>query len=800
MTRQRNLSLALCAMALGILFAFVLSVTGMQGEQALALALPKANEPQVLTPTLVALSPSEAPNNLDATLTLTGTNFRAVLSGTEVLTAPVPWGLDAGVYTVTVTNPDGGAGWLTNAFTVEQAIGVWTTSGPYGGQIYDLAVSPAISRTAFAAVWGTGLYRTQNGGDHWDLVIPDPAARGTRYGPPPTSTLYYWGTGLHASHDGGETWTEIAPGMIQTMALDPSNEERLWIVDGDRIHYSPDGGTTWEVRDTGLPANTDPMVLAVSPADPSLVLAGLNDGQLFKTTDAGLGWAPVTEGLPGPNRVHEAISLAFNPFAPHIVIYSRLHDRDAALYRSTDAGDTWSAIPSLSPDGGFVSDLAFAPAISGTVYASMMGPSLAASYDGGLTWTRIHTGTLGGMYSVGLDPQSQRPAYLGSWDKGVYRSHDGGWTWVLATEGIAALLVSDIEAVPGRPEMAYVACEGVAVFATEDAGASWRQRVPPEGADPTIGGGAAAVAADPQRPMAIYVGSGGVPPEICRNPDGGDVWERIQMPIVESGMIEALAVSPISPSLLYAGGMVGDFEDERGLLFHSDDYGATWTELAFGRQISMVSDIVVDPVDDQKVYVSTTRYDSPRNNIPNPGLGIFRSEDGGTSWTSAVSGIGHYPIWSLAIDPHDPDVLYAGGWLPSTEQSAVFKSTDGGNSWTVTSLRIDGREIGGLAVDPSWSADVYAGTDGGLFVSHDGGLTWSQASGSLGEVWIHRLDIASDDKRTILYVGTFGGFVSGTNSSPRSMSGGFVQGGVYQQTIDHRRRPTIYLPLVAREN
>jgi len=120
-------------MALGILFAFVLSVTGMQGEQALALALPKANEPQVLTPTLVALSPSEAPNNLDATLTLTGTNFRAVLSGTEVLTAPavsldgfalpavgwisstaltatVPWGLDAGVYTVTVTNPDGGAG------------------------------------------------------------------------------------------------------------------------------------------------------------------------------------------------------------------------------------------------------------------------------------------------------------------------------------------------------------------------------------------------------------------------------------------------------------------------------------------------------------------------------------------------------------------------------------------------------------------------------------------------------------------------------------------------------------------
>jgi len=139
----------LCFVALGIIFGFFFGI--VDGHQAEAHVQGQAmrSAPDVITPSLVAVTPSEAPNNLDVTLTLTGTDFQAVLSGTEVLTAPavsldgfalpavgwvnsssltatVPWGLDAGIYTVTVTNPDGGAAWLTNAFTVEQAIGVTT--------------------------------------------------------------------------------------------------------------------------------------------------------------------------------------------------------------------------------------------------------------------------------------------------------------------------------------------------------------------------------------------------------------------------------------------------------------------------------------------------------------------------------------------------------------------------------------------------------------------------------------------------------------------------------------------------
>ena len=100
-------------------------------------------------PTVTAVDPASAPNDLDPPIVITGTGFTAgmtvTLGNTQLpdagwvssttLTATVPWGLDPGVYTLTVTNPNGQSGSLTNAFTVMQGIGVWTSGGPYGGRV-----------------------------------------------------------------------------------------------------------------------------------------------------------------------------------------------------------------------------------------------------------------------------------------------------------------------------------------------------------------------------------------------------------------------------------------------------------------------------------------------------------------------------------------------------------------------------------------------------------------------------------------------------------------------------------------
>jgi hypothetical protein len=216
--------------------------------------LPDAFTLRSPTPTVTAIKPVESPNNLDTHVVITGAYFVptptvsledvqledvAWVSSTR-LTALVPWGMDAGVYDLVAANPGPGAPsvTLTNAFTAEQAIGVWTTGGPYAGQIRDIAVSPVTSRTAFAIVNETGLFRTQNGANTWSQLLYDRGARGIAYGPSPTNTLYYWGTsGLQYSADDGDSWgILVSDKVVNDLAIDPNDDTRLWIAANQGVY------------------------------------------------------------------------------------------------------------------------------------------------------------------------------------------------------------------------------------------------------------------------------------------------------------------------------------------------------------------------------------------------------------------------------------------------------------------------------------------------------------------------------------------------------------------------------------
>ena len=728
---------------------------------------------------------SEPPSDLDTTPVATSTDVPVEPTATPVLA-------DDSVPTATVASPGDGDGEPADAPAVAPAVGAWATAGPYGGQIRALAVSPVTSQTVCAAVTGAGSFRTTDGGDHWDLAVPDPAARGVVYSPAAPHTLYHWGSGLHRSDDDGLTWQELTPGAIQAFALDPQDEDTLWIADGPEVHRSTDGGNHWELRSGEWPANVGPSVLAIRPDDSATVYVGLGNGLVYRSVDAGLSWTPVNDGLPEANSLNQAMALAIHPFAPDVLLFSRMHDEVAHLYRSDDGGESWTAIEvAVSPDRGFVSGVAFSTQVSGTVYASMMGGALAASSDGGLTWTTTDatsTGASDNMYSLGLDPNSQRPIYLGEWEKGTYRWRQDRDAWERATEGITGLHIDDMVAVPGHPEVAYAACGNVGVFGTDNAGHDWRQvGMAGEDGSPIRG---RSVGVDPLQPERIYIGGDSIPAELYRNPSGGDVWEREVLPFDSLSMIDVVAVSPVTPALVYAGGQDVDIGRDLGILFISRDYGDTWTELSVSQHISMVSDIAIHPLDARTMYVSTYRRDEALNEVESPGLGVFRSTDGGETWGPVVQGIGHYPVWSLAMHPDDPGTLYAGGWRSGAARPAVFKSTNGGESWEFTGLQFDYGDVSDVVVDPLSPDTVYASCrDLGLYQSLDAGATWSRAAGSLGSVGIHQMAIASGDDRTMLYVGTFGGFAAADAAADPTASpgGGYIQGGVYQQTIVHGR-------------
>ena len=138
----------------------VADLTGFQNPSGLVWAASPEQEP-----TIIEVDPSSAPNDLDTPIVITGTGFTAVPTVTlgstvleevgwvssATLTAIVPWGMDPGVYDLTVVNPGGESNDLPNAFTVTQGIGVWSASKFYGGEIKDIAINPNSPATLYAA-------------------------------------------------------------------------------------------------------------------------------------------------------------------------------------------------------------------------------------------------------------------------------------------------------------------------------------------------------------------------------------------------------------------------------------------------------------------------------------------------------------------------------------------------------------------------------------------------------------------------------------------------------------------------
>jgi photosystem II stability/assembly factor-like uncharacterized protein len=683
---------------------------------------------------------------------------------------------------------------------VTQAIGVWTTGGPYGGAIMDLAVSPVTNQTAFAAVGLAGLFRTENGGAHWDLLIEDIVPVGVGYGVAPTSTLYFWGSsGLWRSNDRGETFQQVSGGWVWSFAPDPLDENRLWMVNFDLVYLSTNGGLDWEPRNNGLPQDSRISFLVIDPRNSSIIYVVLSDGSIYKSSNLGLEWLWVTDSL-APAREGFGHRLAINPQNPNVLFYWNGLGSEPG-YRSRDGGQTWMVIETVPSGIAIITDLAFSQHVSGTVYASWNADLhlAGASMDGGITWQPLGSRESEDfMISIALDPAEELPTYLGSGSAGVRRSYDGGQTWEVATHGTTGLEIEDIAAVPGQPETVYVANLGAGAFTSSNAGRSWLKLDLPYAS-------ARAVVVDPQDPQRVYVSAGG---DIFRSHDGGLSWESVSIPGERGSGMETMAMSAVTSSVIYAAGYDESWvvDGNVGRAIRSEDYGVTWAPLTFTLPVSIVSDIIVDPTDAGTLYVAAGNWTSDMSS--HPGKGVFRSVDSGETWEHLTATMGAVPAFALAINPEQPQEIYASAWLSSEEKVTVFESTDGGDSWTATSLRASRDYLGlwaipSLAIDPRSPNVLYAGAEDGLFRSIDGGTTWTRAAGELGYASVMALNAACDGERTIVYAGTIGSKVDDMQvkrwARMTTEGASYVSGGVYQQTIVHRPVvATVYLPLVLR--
>ncbi|MFI5041965.1 MAG: hypothetical protein ACHQNA_08990, partial [Acidimicrobiales bacterium] len=244
---------------------------------------------------------------------------------------------------------------------------------------------------------------------------------------------------------------------------------------------------------------------------------------------------------------------------------------------------------------------------------------------------------------------------------------------------------------PVTPSTVY-ATAGTDVLKSLDGGLSWTPITPP------AYGFSVRVVVDPLTPSTIYVNRA---QSIYKSTDGGGTWTGY--PTGES-FASSLAIDPINPSNLWIGGL--------GVVDRSTDGGLTWTAtpLPPPSMNDQPVDLAVDPVNPSRLYGASSFGTQ---------IGVYRSVDGGASYTHVLSNVN---AQSLAIDPVSPSTVLAG----DVYSAVVYRSTNGGTSWTSSTVGLtSGGTRHGLAIDPTNPLVVYSGGRGRMHKSVDGGLTWT---------------------------------------------------------------------------
>ena len=263
------------------------------------------------------------------------------------------------------------------------------------------------------------------------------------------------------------------------------------------------------------------------------------------------------------------------------------------------------------------------------------------------------------------------------------------------------------------------------------AGYSWRNL------GPDRGGRSIAVSGVKGRPREAYFGATGG--GLWKTTDGGENWHPVTDFQITTASIGAVAVSETDPDLVFIGTgetcIRGNILPGDGV-YRSRDGGETWEHIGF-RESHGISKIRIHPTDPDIVYVASFG----KYGVPSEERGVFRSTDGGDSWERVLFRDERTGAIDIVIDRNNPDVLYASLWEAFRKEytmssggpgSGMFKSVDGGTTWTEITRNpgmppegVVGRI--GVAVSSANSSRVYAlfeHDDGGLFRSDDGGESW----------------------------------------------------------------------------
>lgn len=650
-----------------------------------------------------------------------------------------------------------------NLLNSVQELDPWRAIGPHniGGRTLAIAVNPQNPNTIYAGSASGGLWRSYTAGEGdnaWEYVstgfpvlgvssiaiAPDDSnviyiGTGEVYGSPVTfpgitgdrTTRGSYGIGILKSTDGGRTWQKSLDWLfqqqrgVQMVRINPRRPATVWAATTEGTYRSYDSGLTWQSVHQVVMA-TD---LEINPADTNTVFVGAggmgSPGHgIYRTRDGGTTWQKAN--IPGVVTFRGKVRLAISQSSPNIV-YASIGKSSGSLFtneatgtwlaKTVDSGDSWSVVSSVDYSriqGWYAHDVAVHPTNPDLVWTAGQPFSPYRSTSGG---TFLSTAQSQGYFQG--DAQNRARGLPDSWadfhhivydptdpdimyfanDGGVFRSTDGGRTVRNCSYGyqttqfyngtsssysdslmtIGGLQDNNSAIYEGQVSwrrlyccdggwtaihqsdnnVIYVSGQFLSIGKSNTRGISGFQQLNLPGLEARLTNFIAPYVLGPDN-LTMYAGSN----IVFKSVDGGTTWSKANggQPLDTNPLI-AMAISEQSIDVVYAATSPGD---SRGRLFRTGNGGLSWSDITGDLPDRFPTDLAVDPTDDQVVYATLGGFGSSH---------VFRSINSGASWEDIGAGLPDVPTWAVIVDPDFPQQLFVGSDL------GVYFSPDLGQTW-----------------------------------------------------------------------------------------------------------------------
>lgn len=520
-----------------------------------------------------------------------------------------------------------------------------------------------------------GLYRSSNGGSTWTKISTSDISNDANpcdLIPVSSSVLVYAVNaingipgGIYRSTNSGSTWTKITSTPLPTsgyrriaMAQDPNNSLYVYAVFEDPgntglngIYKTTNGGVSWTaLRKPPLLPSTDfksylmlqgwhSNVIAVDPANSKHILAG--GVEIIRSTDGGAtSWRQITyrdwdDGVPVVHQGHHAI--VFIPGHPGLIFDCN----DGGIYKSTDNGDTWTAL-----NNGLEITQFYSGAVSysgSTFYGGTQDVGLL-KFGSGKRWDQLINGDFG--YTA-IDQNNSSIVYSIKPYLDIYKSTDGGSNWNSAIAGLSDAAIESqclyISPFTMDPENSNVLIAGSRkIWLSENGAASWQACSATLSQEGTV---SAAAVANTSAPYIALAGTtdGKIFRCTSLSASGTNVWTEITPPGSNGAWVRRLVFDLKDKQSIYAcySGYNNLGTPCSRHVWYSSNQGTTWLDISGSGQSALpnvpVHTLVIDPVNSSTLYIGTE-------------TGIYTSEDRGMSWSTYSSGMPPYvPVYDLVL-------------------------------------------------------------------------------------------------------------------------------------------------------